>query len=386
MNSLRILQIVPSLGIGGAEMMATHLTLGLAKRGHTVGVASLYAPEASELDELLATEGIRVWYLGKRPGIDLRIWPRLTRVLAEFQPDVAHSHLGILHYVLPPLLRRRPPLMVNTVHSLADKETLCWSRWSNRLAFRVGLVPVSVSTAVAASLEAMYGVKDCRHIANGIDVSPYRQAGAARQQWRTREGFDANDVLIVCVARLKAVKNHRMLLQAFAAANSARNGSARLLLLGEGPLRQELEGLARELGIERRTHFMGLRKDVSEALAAADCFVLSSHWEGNPLSVMEAMAAGLPVVATQVGGIPELVETGVHGMLTPPRDAAAMARALDLVAERRDLRAAWGQAAKMRAAESFDIERMVDNYASLYQESVVVSGESACPIEPQLTL
>jgi glycosyltransferase involved in cell wall biosynthesis len=92
------------------------------------------------------------------------------------------------------------------------------------------------------------------------------------------------------------------------------------------------------------------------------------------------------VVATQVGGIPELVETGVHGMLTPPRDAAAMARALDLVAERRDLRAAWGQAAKMRAAESFDIERMVDNYASLYQESVVVSGESACPVEPQLTL
>jgi len=368
-KSLRILQIVPSLGIGGAETMAAHLTVGLTRRGYSVAVASLYPPEASDLENLLGSERVPVRYLDKRPGCDLRIWPRLTRVLSDFQPDVVHSHLGILHYVLPPMLRRRPPLAVNTVHSLADKDTLCWSRWSNRLAFRAGTIPVAVSTAVAASLHAVYGVGECRSVANGIDVSRYSRDSAARKVWRIQEGFDQDDILIACVARLKPVKNHRMLLQAFAA-DPARHRRVKLLLLGEGPLQTDLEAYAKELGIADRTYFLGLRRDIPEALAAADCFVLSSDWEGNPLSVMEAMAAGLPVIATRVGGIPELVDTGAQGILTPPGDADAISRAMALMAERRDLREAWGGAAKMRATATFDINRMIDKYASLYEESL----------------
>src|SRR6476661_6201951 len=149
MKALRILQIVPTLGIGGAETLAAQLARALKRRGHDAGVASMFPPETSALDELLAKEGVRVWYLNTRPGCDLRIWPRLARVLAEFRPDVLHTHLSILQYVLPPLLRYRPRLMVHTIHSLADKETSSLMRFTHRVAFRAGAIPVAVSAAVA---------------------------------------------------------------------------------------------------------------------------------------------------------------------------------------------------------------------------------------------
>ena len=246
-------------------------------------------------------------------------------------------------------------------------------RFTHRLAFRAGAIPVAVSAAVAASLDDVYRVGQCRHIANGIQVASYGKAAVARAEWRARLGFGADDVLFACVARLKGVKNHRMLLDAFARM-PAQNKRTRLLLLGEGPLQASLESYAQSAGIADRAHFLGLRDDVPDALAAADVFVLSSKWEGNPLSVMEAMAAGLPVVATRVGGIPELVEHGVHGMLVPAGDAGAMSHALALLADSPDLRQAWSAAARRRAVESFDIERMVDNYESLYLESLELFG------------
>jgi glycosyltransferase involved in cell wall biosynthesis len=374
MKPLRILQIVPSLGIGGAETMAAHLAGGLAKRGHTVGVASMYGPEQSQLQQLLARDGVQVYYLGKRPGCDLRIWPRLARALADFQPDVSHSHLGILHYVLPPLLRHKPPLMIHTVHSLAEKETLCWSRWSYRPAFRAGVIPVAVSAAVAASLDTAYGVGECREIANGIQVTRYRRADAARNRWRARHGFSAADVLFVCVARLKPVKNHRLLLEAFAAGPVRHVRAARLVLLGEGPLQPALESYARELGIDGRTHFLGLRMDVPDALAAADIFVLASECEGNPLSVMEAMAAGLPVVSTAVGGVPELVASGQHGILVAPGDRPAFTNAMRTLLDDPAQRAFMAEAAREHAAAAFDVERMAQGYASIYKTALACAG------------
>jgi len=217
-------------------------------------------------------------------------------------------------------------------------------------------------------------------IMNGINVARYAAATIGREPWRRREGFYADDLLFVCVARFYPQKNHRDLLQAFAA-GSALRPNCRLLLAGDGYLREELEQLARDLGISARVHFLGRRKDVPELLGACDVFVLASLWEGNPLSVMEAMAAGLPVVVTAAGGVPELASSGTHGFVVPPGDVPALSEAMMRMANHPAARQEMGAAAAARARTKFDDRRMVEAYESLYDRLLpraVPGGANAC--------
>jgi glycosyltransferase involved in cell wall biosynthesis len=155
-----------------------------------------------------------------------------------------------------------------------------------------------------------------------------------------------------------------MLVQAFAALD---NPAAHLLLVGDGLLRTQLTTYIQEHGLQHRVHLLGRRDDVRECLAASDVFVLSSSWEGSPLSVMEAMAASLPVVATAVGGVPELVESGRHGILVPPVECAALTGAMRTLLDNPGLRADMGKAGRSRANAEFSVERMVQGYANLYR-------------------
>jgi glycosyltransferase involved in cell wall biosynthesis len=134
-------------------------------------------------------------------------------------------------------------------------------------------------------------------------VAHYAGAAANRDRWRAQNGFSAADLLFVCVARLYVQKNHKTLVEAFASGLATVAG-AKLLLAGDGHLRNEVEAQVQALGLANRVHFLGRRDDIPELLAACDIFSLASLWEGNPLSVMEAMAAGLPCVVTAVGGVP----------------------------------------------------------------------------------
>ena len=161
-----------------------------------------------------------------------------------------------------------------------------------------------------------------------------------------------------------------MLLQAFAALRDPR---AHLLLLGEGSLREQLAASVGSYGLEQQVHLLGKRFDIPEWLGASDVFVLSSDWEGNPLSVMEAMAAGLPVVSTSVGGVPELVEPGQQGFLVPPGDRREFTMAMRRLLENRELMLGMGDAACCHASKSFRVERMVNNYARLYESTLAGS-------------
>src|SRR5262249_4499085 len=148
----------------------------------------------------------------------------------------------------------------------------------------------------------------------------------------------------------------------------ARDKRSHLVLIGEGDLRESLQAKVLTLGLGNRVHFLGVRTDVAAALGAMDVFVLSSDWEGNPLSVMEAMAAGLPIVATTVGGVSELCQNGVEGLLVPPKDSAALARALVRIGASPAMRRAMGAHGKLRAMRHFDVSHMVDGYTELYKQ------------------
>jgi glycosyltransferase involved in cell wall biosynthesis len=235
------------------------------------------------------------------------------------------------------------------------------------MAYWQGVVPVAVSEDVAEWVENVYSVRDCKVIPNGIPIANYRHSANSREAWRRENGFQEGDVLYVCTARLAKQKNHAMLVEAFAH-GPASHHSAHLLLAGDGECRLALEGQVRQLKLQERVHFLGRREDVCEILAGADVFVLASHTEGNPLSLMEAMAAGLPIVVTAVGGVPEIVEDQKHGLLVKSHDSPGMAMAMVHLLQDPGARLAMGRAASQRAEEEFSSARMGRAYAKLYEQ------------------
>jgi len=244
------------------------------------------------------------------------------------------------------------------------------------MAFRRGVLPVAIAEEVAEGLRSMYGFDNFPLIQNGIPVDTFRRPPIDRGEWRRREGFAATDVLFVCVAGLRAVKNHALLLESFAR-GPASDARAHLLCVGTGELGNDLERQVDVLGLQEKVHLSGARQDIPEILNAADVFVLSSDWEGNPLSVMEAMAAGKPVICTAVGGVPELIEDGENGLLVPPQDVNALAQAMRYLLESPETRLTLGRASASRAVDRFDLQVMTEAYEDLY--TTILGQANAIP-------
>lgn len=361
---IRVLEILATLKRAGAEKMAVSLACRLDPVRFETGLVSLYDAFHEGLEPELEKAGVPVWHLGKRPGLDIRMVPRLRRVMREFQPDVIHTHSYVLRYSLPAGLALRKSAMVHTVHNLAAKETDFTGRLLHRLAFGRRVFAVAVGEEVRRSYREWYGAEPGATIRNGIDTALFCRP-SARQRWRAGHGFQDGDFLVVSVGRLDPQKNPLGMIEAFAQAfGGDRRGQ--LLLLGDGSLREAGKRRAAELGVGARVHFLGVQAEVADVLAASDVFALSSGWEGTPLAVMEAMAAGLPVVATAVGGVPELVSDGETGLLAPSGDMRAFAEALSRLAGDPGMRAAMAGAARICAVK-FSVETMVAEYASLFE-------------------
>lgn len=362
----RVLHVVPRLGLGGAEILAVHLACASHSNSYQVAMASLSDEVEEALLRQLGERGIPVWTLGKRPGPDPRAARRLRAVLQRFDPDILHTHLYVLSYVFAASVGLRTRTVVHTIHNVAEKEATRIGKLIQGIAFRSGVKPVAISDEVLASMDRVYGLKECPLIPNGIPVASYRPGPDARPAWRGREGFAPDDVLIACVALLRPQKNHALLIRAFSTV-ARRWPRARLVLVGDGPERGKLHDLAERLCPAGAVRFLGNRTDVPQVLAASDVFVLSSDWEGNPLSVMEAMASGLPVVCTAVGGVPELVADGVSGFLVPAGDQETLADRLERLIADPELRRSMGRRGACEADLRFDLPAMARAYAQLYR-------------------
>ncbi|HTS74595.1 MAG TPA: glycosyltransferase [Bryobacteraceae bacterium] len=359
----RILHVLPTLNSGGAENMACSLATSMA-RDHDIGALSLFPEAGSWVEERLHKARIPMWHLDKRPGFDARIYARLDRALREFRPDVVHSHMSVLRYLAPSILRRRMPAAIHTLHNLAEYENDTFGRALQWLLFRGAVVPVAISREVEQSFERVYRTK-CPHLVpNCIPVESYRASGEARARWRGQEGIPEGAVVFTSTARFVEQKNPLLMIEAFARLGDPR---ARMVLMGRGDMRDQVVDLIRARGLEESVHLLGYRPDVAECLAASDVFVLSSNWEGNPLAVMEAMAAGLPVISTNVGGLPSLVESGRSGILVPAGDCAAFTEAMRFLADDAATRAAMSAAARAHAAGAFPLDRMIRGYSQVYE-------------------
>ena len=359
---IRILEVLASLQRAGAERMAASLACGLDANRFDTEVVSLYDAYPEGFEPMLNAQGIPVRHLGKHPGFDPRMVHRLIRVMRAWRPSIVHTHSYVLRYTLPAGLIAGRPRMVHTVHNLALREVDRFGRLIHRAAFRAGAAAVAVSAEVAKSFREVYGADPAAVIPNGVDLDRFGHPAA---DWRRANGFDDHDGLIVSVARLEPQKNPLRLIDAFAR-GLANDPRWRLLLAGGGSLEEEARRHAARLRVDDRVHFLGVRTDVPDLLSACDLFAMAAGWEGSPMAVIEAMAAGLPVVATAVGGIPELVEHGATGLLVPPGDTAALAESLAALVRDPGRRAEFAGRARERA-RNFGVHAMIQSYAQLFE-------------------
>ncbi|ADA66512.1 glycosyl transferase group 1 [Thermotoga petrophila RKU-10] len=369
---IKVLHIIPSLAVGGAEKLVSDMVEFADRSRFDVAVMRITGTD-SFLVEKLTSKGYQVYtivldYEAIAPSKVIRRLLRAIKnmrrtynLLREIRPDIIHSHLSALRIALIPALLCRIPVKVHTIHTVAEKDAKGITRFFNRIAFKFfGFVPVSISQEVAESVKKLYGRKiSTPVIYNGIDVQKFSIDQPKR--------VDRDKTILINVARLSREKNHALLVRAFSkAVQSCPN--LELWLVGDGELRRDIEELVKQLGLEEKVKFFGVRSDVPELLSQADIFVLSSDYEGSGLVVAEAMAAGLPVIATAIGGIPEILEGGRAGILVPPKDVDALAKAIVELARDEKKRAELSDYGRKLVAERFDIRRTVREYEKLYLE------------------
>jgi glycosyltransferase involved in cell wall biosynthesis len=377
---IRVLHIVPTLSGGGGEQVAIHLLRNMDRSWFEPMAISFFDRRGAEAERLLENEGITVTYLGKRLGFDPRMAWRIRETIKQRKPDVVHTHLTCLRYALPALVASRGSLTaVHTVHNLAQREVIRRDQLLYRFAFRrLGVTPVAIADAVHKSIQEVYRVT-APLIRNGIPVSQYQGTHEMRLKWREQHQIAPDEIVFVNVARLSPQKNQRLLLHALARVAS-RHRRLCCLLVGSGPLESELRQQAEALSLQNKVRFLGQREDVREILAASDVGVLSSDWEGNPLSVMEIMASGKPMIATAVGGVPELVLPGT-GFLVSAGDVVAFADAMERLVCDPDLRARMGAAGTELAQRHFSASAMARQYEHLYEAQlrIRISSRGTAP-------
>lgn len=363
---LRIAHVVLSLDAGGLERIVVDLVGAARRAGHQPLVICLerpgtLAPRAAEL-------GAHVLSLGKRPGLTPGLVPQLRTIFRRLRPDVVHSHqVAALCYAGPAARLAGIAAVAHTEHG-KHYAARARTRWLGRASGLWTKRFFCVSQEIADDVRGLRVARrrKVHFLPNGIDPRPFASP-FDRDDGRARLGIGARDQLVGTVGRLTEIKCHDVLLRGFARLAGTRH-EARLLLVGDGPRRAELETLAAALGIANRIHFVGYQPDPENYLRLMDLFALTSRSEGMPLAVLEAWAAGVPVVATGVGGLPGMIEDGRTGLLISPHDDAAVARALARLLDDRPLAARLRQAGLEEFNRAYHLDAMAARYEGHYRE------------------
>jgi glycosyltransferase involved in cell wall biosynthesis len=373
--TIRAALFAPLLITGGTQRHLQEVLRLLDRRRFAVTVYTLRS--GGEVEPELLSGGVEVRSLALGSSL---LTPRTAGVLAAAAWRLRRDRIDVVHGYQwrPALVGALAARLAGVPLVLASKRSLTGDDPTARRAWRwIGrLVDTILVNAEALRAEAIADGVHARWMVlrNGIDVTRFRAVGAGAEAKRAL-GLDPARPVVGSVGRLEARKGHDRLLEALGALSAGANGSApQLLLVGDGPLREGLQAQARALGVDGAVHFVGRLEDVRPALAAMDVFVLPSREEGMSNALLEAMAAGRPVVATDVGGNGEIVRAGQTGLLVRADDGAALATALTRLLGDQDCAARFGRAGFEDAQAKFDARGMVDRLETFYEERLRERG------------
>ena len=358
--------VIPTLDrLGGAERQVILLARGLAARNWGVSVVAL-SGHGSDSGAELSSADVEFVSLGMRRGLaDPQGWIRFQSWLRSRRPDLVHAHLPHAAWLARWSRLTAPvPVLVDSIHTSATGSwgRHCGYRLSRWLPDAVSAVSDGVAKAYRSA--GMVSPRRLVVIPNGVDVARWRPDPDARSELRRRLGF-TDEFLWFAAGRLDPVKDYSALLRAMIEVPSA----AHLVVAGAGPDEGSLRRLAIQFGIETRVRFLGFQPDVLPWMQAADAFVLSSRWEGLPMSLLEAGACALPAVATDVPGSREVLVHGETGFLAAPGDALALSGAMNrMMRLAPEARAAMGERARRRVVGNFSMDRVLDRWDTLYRE------------------
>ena len=390
---VRILRVIARLNMGGPALHVAYLTAGLQPRGYeTTLVAGTLAPGEGSMTFIAEELGVPVVTIDQLHR-DISLFRdaiavlRLARLIRAQRPHILHTHTAKAGAIgrIAALLSgdARPPIVVHTFHGhvlrgyfgpLRGAGFRLLERWLARHATAL----IAVSPQVRDDLVEL-GVAPPESFAVirlGIRLDERVSAKPnERERLRSLLGIDADRFTVGWIGRMTGVKRTDDVLLALKGLRE-RGVDACLCMVGDGPNREQAERLAKELGVVRHCFFLGYQDEVAPFYAAFDAFVLPSGNEGTPVSAIEALAAGRPVVATRVGGVPDVVRDGIDGFLVETGDVEALADRLARLAADPELRARMGEAGRARVPSRFAVERLIDDVDRLYRSLLEAKGLS----------
>lgn len=364
-NSKRLLYVVTHLAYGGAEAQVVELGAQMVQRGWSVGVVSLMPPSGHV--ERLQELGVSIDSLDVPRG---RYSPRLVsgmlRVLRARRPHVLHTHTlpaNFVGRVVKPLAR--VPVLVTSAHNHTEggRGRMLFYRLTDPIAdYTTNCSPAAVERYIRIGAAPAHRI---HYMPNGIDTERFSPDEARRSEVRRALGLSDDQFTWLAIGRMEEQKDYPNLV---AAAAGALGPTDRLLIVGDGVLRPEVERLLEEHALGDRVRLLGTRTDIPDLMRAADAFVMGSAWEGLPIVLLEASASALPIVATDVGGNDEIVRNG-QGFLPPSRNPQALA---DAMLRMRSLdpseRTEMGRKAREHVSRQFGLRAIADRWESIYDD------------------
>lgn len=364
-KSLQIMHVLHSMDIAGAEKVVYNIVTRLDGQ---IRFSVCCLDSIGLLGEELKNRGYKIFKLGRKPGIDFTVIWQLARLLRKEKLDIVHTHQYTPYfYGATAAIFSSRSKVIFTEHGRHQPDRvrprrIIYNQFLNLFTGRItGVSNFSKDSLVryeklpASKIDVIY---------NGINLEEFK-ISVDREAKRMELGIDRDEIAIGMIGRFDPVKNHSLLLEAFKEVIKSIP-KAKLLLIGDGPLRESLQSTVYSLQLERNVIFLGIRRDIPQVLQALDIYCLSSIAEATSLTLLEAMATGLPVVATDAGGNPEIVLRDQTGILVSPSNYIEFAKAIITLAQDSEKRRRMGEAGKKRVKSLFTMDKMLEQYENLY--------------------
>ena len=361
-EKIHVLQVMPEFGLAGAEIMCEQLVDGLLSTGqYEIFIVSLYTYH-SPITVRMEQKGINLIYLGKKHGCDPSIVFKLIKIMKRCRIQIVHTHRYTMIYAVPAAIYANVPIRIHTIHNVATKEVRHIYRHIAGFFYKYcQVVPVSISPIIKKTVIEEYKMDESIPLVyNGIDLS----------RCLLKEDYGVHGIFhFLHIGRMDEQKNHRMILQTI---NRLKCTGRQFFIdfIGAGPYENKLRDLVKEMNLQDYVSFCGLKNNVYSYLNRADCFLLPSLYEGMPMTLIEAMGSGLPIIASAVGGIPDMITNEESGILIPPTEDelyVAMCRMMDMSVVQREK---FGKNALIRS-QSFSVEQMYSGYDKIYKSEML---------------